>query len=225
MSNKNQISYWYFCFQMDSYLVGSTRVVLLRSGALLTSLYNHWHSPLPALPVLFRRKRGQPLLRDFWPLTPGIKSRLVNLAFPGVPSDPNLHSSPDLCPPSYETSQIILFVTGRAFPLVHLGSALPSTWGVISSPLLLSRPSPNSQAWLKFCLLFGALKSHFAFPSHYSFGPQHLLLIIISIFSCVYVLSSELQTNHLKDKLCLFLFLIPIAINIVSGKGLLKIDR
>lgn len=167
---------------MDSCLVGSTRVIFLHMGALLRSFHNHWHSPLPALLVVFRRKRGQSLLRDCWTLAPGIESKLVNLAFPGVPSGPNLHSSPDLCPPSYETSQIILLMTGYTFPPAHLGSTLPSARSVISSPLFLSRPSPNSQAWLKFCLLFKALKYYFDFPCHYSFGPQHLLLLLFLYF-------------------------------------------
>lgn len=181
MNNKNQISYW--------------KIVLFSNGFLFCRVYEgnfpKYRDPLEvfvwllALLVLFRRKRGQPFLRNCWPLTPGIKSRVVNLAFPGVPSDPNLHSSPDLCPPSYETSQILLLRTGCAFPPAHRGSSLPSAWSVVSFPLFLSSPSPHAQAWLKFCLLFRALKSHFSFSRCYSFGPQHLLLIIISLFMCL----------------------------------------
>ena len=160
---------------MDSCFLGSARVIFLHTGALLRSLHNHWHSPLLALSVLFRRKTGQPLLRDCWPLAPGMNSKLINLAFPGVPGGPNLHSFPDLCPPSYETSQII--PCDRV--CFHTFAPLCPPPGV-SFPLLLSSPSPSSWAGLIFCLLSKALKSHFAFPCHYSLGSQYLLLIIIS---------------------------------------------
>lgn len=86
VNNKNQISYW--------------KIVLFSNGFLLGRVYEgnfpsypSWHLCLMIGSAHFqlylcRKKRGQPLLRDCWPLAPGIKSELVSLAFPGAPGAP-----------------------------------------------------------------------------------------------------------------------------------------